>query len=219
MIRNLKTLGVALCAVLALTAVVASAASANYTASSYPTTGTGTSEIGNDVFKTEAGNVECKSHFEGTLAAASTSLTVKAKYTECKAFGFLSATVNMGSCDYLFTEPKFIQTTEVEARKIHDYTAEVDVKCTKSTEPITITASTCKTTVGEQGPKAHVIIGVTTSPTQVHVKANVGSINYTVTEDGFGCPFAGTGAKTGATYTQGKAIPFTATNGATIDVG
>src|SRR5690348_14844015 len=50
MTRKLKTLGVALFAVLALTAVAASAASAaSYTASSYPTTGTGESEVGNDV--------------------------------------------------------------------------------------------------------------------------------------------------------------------------
>ena len=79
MIRKLKTLSVTLFAVLALTAVSASAASAasaaSYTASSYPTTATGESQKGNDVFTTEAGTVVCKAHFEGTLSAASSDLT------------------------------------------------------------------------------------------------------------------------------------------------
>jgi len=211
MIRNLKTLGVALCAVLALSVVVASAASAaNYTASSYPTTGTGESELGNDVFKTEAGNVECKSHFAGTLSASSSTLTVTPTYTKCKAFGFLEATVNMGSCDYLFKAP----TGEKDA-----YTAAVEVKCTNAASPITISAGTCKTTVGEQAPTGSVAITNETAAGDVKVKASVTGIKYTVTEDGFACPFGGTGAKTGATYTQTNAITFDSTNGATIDVG
>ncbi len=216
MIRNLKTLGVALCAALALTAVAASAASANYTASSYPTTGTAESALGNDVFKTEAGNVECKSHFEGTLTGESANLTVKAKYTNCKAFGFLEATVNMRSCDYLFTTGTFLKSTE--EGNTHEYTAAVHVKCTNAAEPILISAGTCKTTVGEQSPEGHVIITETTKTGDVDVQATVTGIKYTVTEDGFACPFGGTGAKTGATYTQGKEITFDSTNGATIDL-
>jgi hypothetical protein len=78
MTRKFKTPGVALFAVLALSVVVASAASAkySYTASSYPTTGTATSALGHDTFITEGGRVECASHFQGTLTAASSSLTV-----------------------------------------------------------------------------------------------------------------------------------------------
>jgi hypothetical protein len=212
MTRKFKTLGVALFAVLALTAVSASAASAvSYTAGAYPTTGTGESAVGNDTFTTEAGNVECKSHFEGTLAAPSTSLTVKAKYSSCRAFGFLEGTVAMNSCDYLFTEPKLIKT--------HEYTASVHVKCTNPASPITITAATCKATVGEQSPGGHVIITNDTVAGDVKVRATVTGINYTVVTDGFGCPFAGTGAKTGATYLQHNEITFDSTNGQTIDVG
>ena len=213
MIRNLKTLGVALCAVLALTAVVASAASANYTASSYPTTGTGESALGNDVFKTEAGNVECKSHFEGTLSASSASLTVKAKYTNCKAFGFLEATVNMGSCDYLFTNATGTGVLDQWTAK------EIHVKCTEAGKPITISAGTCKATVGEQTTAGSVDLTNNTAAKDVSVQATVTGVKYTVTEDGFACPFGGTGAKTGATYTQGSAITFASTNGATIDIG
>ncbi len=214
MIRNLKTLGVALCAVLALSVVVvgsAQAAEGKYTASTYPTTGTAESALGNDVFTTEAGTVECLSHFEGTLTGASTNLTVKAKYSKCKAFGFLEATVSMRSCDYLFTTP----TGEKDVWKAE----KVQVKCTNALEPILISAGTCKATVGEQTTAGSVDVTNNTAAKDVSVQATVTGVAYTVTEDGFACPFGGTGAKTGATYAQKSSITFASTNGATIDVG
>ena len=104
MTHKLKTLGVAFFAVLALAAVMASAASAkNYTASSYPTTGTATSAVGNDKLTTEGGTAECQSHYQGTLAATSSQLTLTPTYTNCKAFGFLNATVHTNGCDFLLT--------------------------------------------------------------------------------------------------------------------
>jgi hypothetical protein len=212
MTRKFKTLGVALFAVLALTAVMASAASAaNYTAGAYPTTGTGESALGNDTFTTEAGKVECKSHFSSTLAASSSTLTVTPKYTSCRAFGFLEATVNMNGCDYLFTTP----TTPVADVS----SANVDVNCSPAGNKIIITAATCKVEIGAQTPTGSVAITNDTAAGDVTVKANVTGIAYTVVTDGFGCPFAGTGAKTGATYVQDAAITFDSTNGQTIDVG
>jgi hypothetical protein len=107
MTHKRKMLGMALVVALALTAVMVSAASAaSYTASSYPTTGTGESAVGNDTLKTEGGVVECKSHFEGTLATeAQENLDINAKYSNCKAFGFLNATVEMSGCRFRFTGP------------------------------------------------------------------------------------------------------------------
>lgn len=199
---RIRTLSTALIAVLALCAAAASTASAEgiYTATEYPATGTGVSEVGNDTFTTEAGNVECKAHYEATLTAASSDLTVIPTYTNCKAFGFASATVNMGSCDYTFTTPKTVTAP-------HIWTAQVHVKCTDKTKPITITAGACETTVGEQTPEGHVIITTTTTkPTDLDVLASFKGITYNVTKDGFLCPFSGTGHKTGATYTQHKEI-------------
>jgi hypothetical protein len=211
MFHKLKTLGVALVAVLALTAVAASAASANgsYTASSYPTTGTGTSLKGNDTFTTEAGNVECASHFQGTLTEESSSLTVTPTYTECRAFGFLSATVNMNGCDYKFGTPSGSGDA---------YTAKVDVVCPAG-KSVEISAGTCKTTIGSQTGLSNVGITNNTAAGDVSVQSNVSGVAYTVTQDGFGCPFNGTGAKTGASYTQHSAITFDSTNGASIHVG
>src|SRR4051812_5259414 len=148
MIRKFKTLGVAMFAVLALTAVGASAAHAEtgkFTAGSYPATFTTESAKGNDTFITEAGTVECQSHFEGTLAEASTTVTVKATYTNCRAFGFLSATVNMTGCDYLF---------HIESAAPSDsYTGSSDLVCPAGVS-VDIVASTCTATIpGQTGIK------------------------------------------------------------------
>lgn len=206
MTRKIKMLGMAFVAVLALTAVSASAASAaSYTASSYPTTATGTSALGNDVFTTEGGKVECASHFEATLAAASVDTTWTAKYTSCKAFGFVEAKVS--HCKYTFTEPSGGGDTW-EAKAIHIVG-----------NPCTIEAGTCKVSVPLQGPLGKVHILLDTATGIITVKANVTGVKYNVTADGFGCPFAGTGEKTGATYVQGNAVTIAATNGAKIDIG
>ena len=221
MIRKFKTLSMALVAVLALGAVAASSAMAEgeYTAAEYSTTATGTSPLGNDVFTTEGGTVECASHFEATLAAPSSSLTAKAKYTGCRAFGFLEATVNMGSCDYLFTTPTLVETPTANN---HVWTIGVHVKCTNAAEPIKIVAGTCEATVGEQSPGGHVIATATTNtpskPDDIDVRATVTGIKYTVTKDGFLCPFSGTGAKTGGTYEQEEEFTFSSTNGKSITI-
>jgi hypothetical protein len=186
MIRNLKVLGLAVVAVLALTAVMASAASAaSYTASAYPATATGSNTKGSEVFTTEGGKVECDSHFQGSLSAASSTLTVTPKYTGCEAFGFLEATVSFESCDYLFHATSTSSTT-------------VDVVCPAG-QSVKITAGTCKVEIKAQtGLKS---VGTTNSGSSVIAKPNVTGIAYTVTQDGFLCPFGGTGNKTGATYT------------------
>jgi hypothetical protein len=219
MVRNIKILGVALCAMFALTAVMASAASAekSYTCSSYPCTGTGVSAFGNDTFATEAGTVKCKAHFKGTLAGTSSTLTVIATYTECK-FGEFNATVSMGSCDYLFETPKSTGVAD-------EFTASVQVKCAEASKPIIISSLTCEVHVGEQTPGGHVIITDETGAKDVKVRATVTEITYNVTKDGIGCPFAGTGLKHGGTYTQHEEMTFDAVdaNGnptnQTIDVG
>jgi hypothetical protein len=215
MIRNLKTLGVALCAVLALTAVAASAASAagSYTASDYGVsgaTGTATSPFGNDTFITAVGTVECAAHFEGTLTETSSSLTVKPTYTGCKFAGF-NATVNMGKCDYNFTTPTQELNKEEPPKPIPDaWLVGVDVVCNEGSV-ITISAGPCVMTVGPQGPLNSVTVTNNTVAGDVSVQSNISKqINYTVTVDNFGCPFAGTGPKTEASYIQHSAITFDA---------
>jgi len=205
MIRKFKTLGLAMVAVLAMSAFVASAAQAQYTASSYPTTAKATSEVGNDVFTTEGGTVECKSEFEGTLSEASSLLTVKATYTSCKAFGFVSASVNMNGCAYVFEQDGENSTLSTAT-----------VECAGNAS-ITVVAGNCEIKIAAQGP----LSSVATHNNGAHVdaKANVEGIAYTVVKDGFLCPFMGTGAKAGGIYTQIGAVTLVPTvAGRTISV-
>jgi len=110
MIRNLKSLGLALCATLALTAVVASAALAGtYTAASYPASGTATNAFSHNTFITEAGAVECGGHFTGSLSWASPHLTITPTYTNCK-FSAYAAIVDMNGCTYTLGAPAKVST-------------------------------------------------------------------------------------------------------------
>jgi hypothetical protein len=207
MSHKVKILGAALFVVLVLTAASAGAASAaSYTASAYPTTGTGTSPLGNGVFTTEGGKAECAAHYQGTLASTSEDLTVTAIYTGCKAWGFVTAAV-ASNCTYTFTTP---------TGSGHNYQANIDVVGA----PCTISVgSTCKVSVPNQGPLNSVALTTDTAAGDLTMKANVTGIEYDVVTDHFGCPFNGVGRKTGGTYVHGTAVTFDSTNGASLDLG
>lgn len=201
MIRNVKVLGLAVVAVLAMSAMVASAAqAASFVASSYPATFTGSNTKGTEKFHTEAGNVECDSHFEGTESEASSTATAHPKYTECEAFLGLSATVTTTGCNYLF------HLTSTTA-------ATTDVTC--SSGSILVVAGTCKAEIKPQ-------TGLTSTALKaeggkITVTPSVTGIAYTVTQDGFLCPFKGTGNKTDGEYTGSVTIANTAA-GQTIGI-
>jgi hypothetical protein len=189
MIRNLKTLGLALVAVLAMSVVVASVASAaSYTGSSYPTTGTGSNTAGKETLTTSGLTVQCDSHFEGTLSAASSTATVTPKYANCPAFGFLNATIAFNGCDYLF-HAGGLAVPGV-------YNNSVDVVCPAGSGPVTIKAGTCVVDVPAQTGLSNV--KTTNSGTSVTVQPEVSNITMNVTTDGFGCPFPGTGHQIGS---------------------
>jgi hypothetical protein len=222
MIRNFKALGLAVVAMLAMSAIVASAAQAEATTAkftaqdgTYPESFSGTNTAGNEVFTTEGGSVECDSSFSGSAAAASQTVEAHPVYTNCKAFGFLNATVTTTGCNYLFHI-----TTKLA---LHKYQAHVDVVCTGGAV-ITIVASTCEATVGAQtglttvdletmtnkAPAVNDITVTATIPTEL---GGTKGIKYTVTKDGFLCPFGGTGAKTGGGYESKAAATITSAGG------
>jgi hypothetical protein len=187
MIPRIKLLGL-LCALLALQAIAASAAHAvpSYTASAYPATGTGQASLGDKTFTTEAGTIQCDNHGQSPLAAASSTITITPIYTNCKAFGFLNPTINMESCNYVS------HATEKVSAGVYKH--HVDISCAVG-KSIKITAGTCKLELKPQN-------GLTTIQTTnlaggtVTVQPNITGIAINVTQDGFGCPFSGTGAKT-----------------------
>jgi hypothetical protein len=224
MSRTLRILGVSIFAIVALSAIAASSASAEgrYTCAlasggnPYPCAGTAESELGNDTFITEKGTVECKAHFASTLGAASSTLTVTPTYTNCK-FPPFSAKVDMNGCDYTFETPKTVSTDS--------WTASAQVTC--HTAPIRITipgegATLCEITVGTQTPGGHVVITNNTTATggsgDADVQSTFTAIEYNVVKDGFGCPFEGTGVRNNGQYTQHKPVTVTVA-GKDIHVG
>ncbi|HST70743.1 MAG TPA: hypothetical protein VLI94_13940 [Solirubrobacterales bacterium] len=203
MIRKFKTLGLAMIAVLAMSAFVASTAQAQYTASSYPTSVGMYTALGNDVFTTEGGTVECQGTYGGHLNEASNSLTISPYYENCKAFGFVSATVTMNGCAYIFDRQSATSSTAT-------------VECATGNK-IQVIAGNCEVTIGAQSPTGSV--ATSNGAGFVNVQANVTGIAYTVVKDGFLCPFGGTGSKTGGTYKQVNAASLMATTpGRTISV-
>ncbi len=193
MIRNLKTLGVVVAAVFALSALGASAASANFTAGSSTGNLTGVQTTGH-VFTTSAGTVTCTTaHFTGTWTEAnSPSATATPKYEGCKAFGFIGVPIDVNGCSYEFT------TNEG---------GEVHVKCPAGKE-IEITTRGCTTKVGPQTLKENIYTNTTNPATgkmDVLIHTDITSkIKYnecgTVRENG---TYTGTTTVTG-TDTEGK---------------
>lgn len=203
MTHNLKALGLVIVAVLSLGAVVGSTASASeFTASVYSggTTATASSFIGNDDFKTEAGSLECATHYHiGPLVGPAESVTVDVTYSGCKSFGFLNSAVHMNGCDYTFFT-----------------NGNVDLTCEAGEGPITITSATCELQI--HGQKGLSKVDLSSNGTDISMQMTVTGTNYTVTKDGFGCPFSGTGAKNGATYTQNAPVTITGNSGRTISI-
>jgi hypothetical protein len=207
MIRHkFKALGLALLAVVAVSALGASAAQAEpqYTCSTYGCTATGSNTKGSEVFTTEAGKVECDSHFlveklngkNEDIPAATSTVTVTPTYTGCEAFGFLSATVTTTGCDYVFTATEKVSATV--------YRHHVNVVC-EAGKSIKISAAggLCQAEIKAQNELTTVD---TTNISEggvgkLTVEPTVNGVAYTVTNDGFGCPFNGTGNKTDGKYT------------------
>jgi hypothetical protein len=198
MIRKFKALGLATVAVLAMSAVVASAASAQFTANSYPTTVTATSALGNDVLTIDGTSQECQSHFQGTFSEETTALTITPIYSGCKFFGFASGTIAMNGCDYVFHS-----------------NGSFDVECPAG-KVITYTAGNCEAQIGTQTGLKSIIL--TSNPPHVDARFSITGMTVNVTKDGFLCPLTGTGHKT-ATYSQGSAMTVKPISGGTsIDI-
>jgi hypothetical protein len=133
MTRNVKVLGLAVVAVLALSAVVASAAQAHmFRAASYPAFIHGDQDGGTHIFEIAGGRkFTCEEvTFTGTVAstaAAAEGVTVTPDYKKCHAkFPLfeqkLPVTVTMNGCDFLFTTPETKTPPD-------EYTGKVHLKC------------------------------------------------------------------------------------------
>ncbi len=112
--KYVKMLGLAAVAAMAVMALtgVASASATQFKAETYPVTVKshaavniveGKEVTSNQVFKTNAGTVSCEAAAgSGSANAASEWMKIKVSYSKCTAFGFIGATINMGTCEYEF---------------------------------------------------------------------------------------------------------------------
>jgi hypothetical protein len=189
--RNLKILGLAFVAVLAMSAVASASASAAQFMSEGNVSGsiTADQEAGNNhVFSVDGTEVKCTTaHFAtmGLIASPTEQITVHPEYSGCTAFGFVGAEVNTSGCDYVLHASGSIDVVQGAS--------------TPTCNGISVHAATCTVVVGTQNGLSSVSYENLANGT-VRIKANVTGIKVNKTEDGFLCPLSGTGAGTG-TYT------------------
>jgi hypothetical protein len=215
MIRKIKALGLALVAVFAMSAVVASAASAaNGTLTTFPAGSTVIAsgvQVGEHVFTLTdqplQPTVKCKKAvFDGVgtnseAAGKNETVVVTPTYNECTAFS-LPATVEHDGCTYV------LHTKETTGKGGWHVTT--DLVCPEG-KAMTIKTATCEVQVAEQ--KGLTTSEVTNSgaaepPTAMDLvlHTNIGSaagstkITYKVTKDGIGCPLSGVGHFTEGDY-------------------
>ncbi|HET7119700.1 MAG TPA: hypothetical protein VFI17_00455 [Solirubrobacterales bacterium] len=165
----------------------------------WPTKLTGTA-LNTTVLNVDGSSVECSTQSltgEATSETSST-LTVIHLWSSCKAFGFISATVNPGSCHTLW------HLTSAE-------TAKTDIVCTKEGDAITVNAGSgiCVVKIAAQPERAHVIFFNQTVGGKMEfiAKQTLESVTATVNVDGFGCPLSGTGVRNNAQMPGEWTIP------------
>jgi len=165
MIRNLKFLGIALVAALAMSSVFAAAASADVitSESASSTTITG-KQGGTDTFKVDGGEVKCTTvTYTGSFSSGASSALLTPTYSGC-TFAGLASTIDMNGCQY---------RGNIQAGSSTGAT--VDIVCTGSNE-ITVTAPS-----------------VGTKKCILHIPAQTGLTSATGTNIGSGTTREGTG--------------------------
>jgi long-subunit fatty acid transport protein len=206
MTRNFKALGLALVAAFAMSAVVASAASAaEFHAEKAPVTLTGSQHAGEDVFTTDAGTVSCEEATYTGSQATVTALTASAtpKYSGCHATFGLNTTVDVNECKYIFNAN----------------TGKVDISCPAG-KVIAVTAPGCEITVGSQtGLSSATFTNVGAGTTrEITIDVALSGIKYEEHNKGFfpTCK-ANTVAKSNGTY-KGSAL-VTGENAEKVHIG
>ena len=196
------TLIVVVVALLGVSSASAQAAP-TFQAGAYPATIHGSSALGNEDLKLEGGSAECATSFHAEAKEASTTLALAPSFSSCKAFGYLNATITPNGCRYL------LHATEQSA--LDKYKASFDIAC-EAGKAIKVVAGVCEVEVPAQSGLASVelVNDTEASPKQdITVDLVVSAISYKVLKDGIGCPFGGTGAKTGGSLNTNSPITLT----------
>jgi len=207
MTRNLKAGGLALIAVLAMSAFAASMASAKYD-SEIKTTYVHAVSTTNEVTTTTAGTVTCKkATFTGVLNGTQVSsvppiytskvVTSSPSVSECTAFGF-PAEVKMNGCQYEFLEPTSLK-------------AGTKILCPEGKQIEIVAIGFCTMTIGTQTPGGSVS----------YANEGIGaSRDVKITRSETGMTYGGNcGSGTNATYSGTTTMKGYSDSGLTNQVG
>jgi len=200
MTSKFKALGLALIAVLAISAAIAQAsqAAAHFGAEGekYATAVTGKQIEGTITgekltahqFTTSAGTVKCTTAtFAGSLTKKGKELTLAPTYSGCTLAG-LGATVNMNTCDYLFTaeetvSPGLTDAITVNLHVICPTGKVIEVKSTVNSCVVTISGAAVANAAGAKNQN---LVGITAENTttatpfiDVDATIDVTGIHYT----------------------------------------
>lgn len=164
MTRNLKALGLAVCAVLAMGAVMASAAQAQtgaLTTPVFPSIVTGEQQGGFsfDIGEPPVYQATCNSRLDATLVGPTDPVTFQPTYENCTAHpGFTPVTVTMNGCDYTigFSKPgttgQPITTGTMHAWVNCPVGQQIEIHIYKDAFDHAGNVSTCTYDIGPQGP-------------------------------------------------------------------
>lgn len=175
-----KTLGPAILAAFAFSAVAASAAQAapQFHVQEAPATITGSHVVAESFFSTSVGKLKCsEASFVGVQeSTTSTTMTLTPEYGKCAFLG-LETEVKMNGCYYVF---HLVEGSSPP-------TALMDIVCPKEKE-ITFEAAGCVVHVEPQTGRSHVVFEnrfPEGSPSYIVATITLTGINYTLTA---GCP-------------------------------
>jgi hypothetical protein len=170
------------------------AGTSEFEAETYPTSLTGSqTATGQHAFGMEAGSIKCTSAtFSGSLTGSSHTMTLNPAYSGCTAFnGFATAEIAMNGCSYVYSVGEGENYPQ-------------DITCPAGAS-ITIKAGTCTISIpaqtGVRGDDYALLRPSSTGRDAIEIQSHLSGLTYTVTHDGFACPFNGTGTRTSGTYT------------------
>jgi len=188
MTSRYKAFGLALMALLALSAITSQIASAvPLTVSSGLSKVFVTGDVeGEPVFTFSGGSFKCTSnHFHGSGAAsvgAVNELTIETTLSGCTLFGFSTVDVKFNGCTDTFTTPTSIKAGEVTWHAATQYHTVCPAGKKIELTPTTFGASICTLSISEQTPTSGHIVGrnvVGSSPMDVTLEYTLEGLHYT----------------------------------------
>jgi hypothetical protein len=203
MIRNRKTLGLVLAAVLAIGGLSASNASAaSFHSEVEHTIIDGEQSPGtNDLMRFNAGTWTCNSitYTGTTTTATNTSLTVTPTWKECTAFGFVNITIDVNGCTYVFNAGGSFQ-----------------ISCPGN--PITVTAFNCHIKIGSQTFPSGITYDNAGTGTGRDMSFTINFSGLTYTQESKSFPGCSNGTFNNGTYEGNATVTGTDTAGSPVGV-